>query len=59
MCSFMCFFPELEHIAHYKAKNQNTVKSNSLTHVQANTHICMHAQTHARTHTDVTVNGIA
>ena len=55
----MCFFSELEHIAHYKAKNQNTVKSNSLTHVQANTHICMHAQTHARTHTDVTVNGIA
>ena len=27
--SFMCYFSRLEPIAHYKAKNQNTVKGNS------------------------------
>ena len=28
MCFFMCHFSKLEHIVHYKAKNQNTVKTN-------------------------------
>ena len=28
MYSFMCYFSKLEHRAHYKAKNQSTVKAN-------------------------------
>ena len=28
MYSFVCYFSRLEHIAHYKAKNQNTIKAN-------------------------------
>ena len=28
LCTLMCYISKLEHVAHYKAKNQNTVKIN-------------------------------
>ena len=43
MHSFMRYFSKMEHIAHYKAKNQNS--QNKL--VQA--HVCMHTLTHTLT----------
>ena len=46
MYSFMCYFSKLEHIAHYKAKNQNTVKQTC-----ASARACMQACTHARAQT--------
>ena len=45
----MCYFFGLEHIAHYKAKNQNTVKTNSCTHTYK-LHTCSHAHTHPHAH---------
>ena len=39
--AFICYFSKLEHIAHNKAKNQNTVKTNA------------HAHTHTHTHTQL------
>ena len=34
----MCYFSRWKHIAHYKAKNQTTVKTN----FRARTHACLH-----------------
>ena len=42
MYSFKCYLSKLEHVAHYKAKNQNTVKQTC-----ASVRGCMHACTHA------------
>ena len=51
---FTCYLSKLEHIAHNKAKNQNTVKTNARrqTHTHAHTRARAHAGTHrhARTH---------
>ena len=41
--SFMCYFSKLEYIAHYKAKNQNTVKQ-SHSSMCADTHIHIHSR---------------
>ena len=38
MYSYMCYFPRLEHIAHYKAKNQTTVKTNFPQRAHKRTH---------------------
>ena len=38
MYSFICCFLKLEHIAHYKAKNQNTVKTTPPPHTHTHTH---------------------
>ena len=48
MNSFMCYFSKLEHIAHFKAKNQNIVKTN----------FCTHARTHTHTHTQSQYNSL-
>ena len=45
MSSFMCYFSRLDHIVHYKARNQNTVKTNFCEH----TRIRMCTNTHAHT----------
>ena len=46
----MCYFSKLEHIAHYKTKNQKTVKTNPRMHTHTHTHARTHARTHTRTH---------
>ena len=51
MHSFMCCYSKLEHIAHYKAKNQNTDETNSCECEYAPMHACMHIHTYAHTHT--------
>ena len=52
MYSSACYFPKLEHIAHYKAKNQNTVKTNFHTCACSHTHAhTQHNNTHTHTHT--------
>ena len=55
MYSFTCYFSKLEHITHYKAKNQNIVKTNPIKcmgmHVHTHTHACTHTHTHVHTHT--------
>ena len=38
----MCYDSRLEHIAHFKAKNENTVKTNFRAHARAHTHIHTH-----------------
>ena len=47
--SFMCFFSKMEPLAHYKARNQNTIKTNF--HAHRYTHTRTHAHTHTHTHT--------
>ena len=52
----MRYFSKLERTAHYKTKNQNTVKTNcahtrSQTHTRARTHARTHTHTHTHTHT--------
>ena len=54
----MCYFSRLEHIAHYKAKNWTTVKTNFCKHTHTHAHTHAHACTHAHAHTH-TVNRIA
>ena len=46
MYSFMCYLSKLEHIAHCKAKNQSTVKTNFM-----RAHMCAYRHTHTHTHT--------
>ena len=43
MCSFMCYFPKLEHVVHYKEESQNTVK-NKLPLARARVHTHTHTQ---------------
>ena len=54
MCSFffLLSFFRLEHIAHYEAKNRNTVKTNTHMHTQpyTHTHTHEHKSTHTHTH---------
>ena len=51
----MCCFSSLEDMAHYKAKNQNTVKIN---HARAHTHTCTHTHTCAHTQTLMQLEGV-
>ena len=48
MFSFMYCFSRFQHIAHYKANDQNTVKTNL--HKHGRTHARTHAHTHTHTH---------
>ena len=54
----MSYFIKLEHTAHYKAKRQNTVKTNlhmctqtPHAHTHTHTHTLGHTHTHTHTHT--------